>query len=306
MSAKNASNIRERITAPAEMLAPAIVELLRRIPDTWQTYRPDDLSETQSQALFLLVAAGMVERRERMRLRMLNHPLVVEATFTATGEYGGVEALTALAAQTWEDWQDAFRRWKEGPTPTAPPFHCERLEPSEWRLTDQGVIARKDVRAGKKDAAVDFVLKRGFFDGRPRMMPDGGISQRRPVRGKGALERMEKRRGEPASTVEIANWGKGAEAFSAAFAKILETGQGQRTRSLDAPAPDDGVQEPSGIWSRPMPLTEMGVRIFKDATKWRSVRSVYGDRLRRTRSRKFWQIRLDGLSEDLQDAFAKR
>jgi hypothetical protein len=55
-----------------------------------------------------------------------------------------------------------------------------------------------------------------------------------------------------------------------------------------------------------MPLTEMAVRIFKDATKWRSVRSVYGDRLRRTRSRKFWQIRLDGLSEDLQDAFAKR
>ncbi|MBE3069262.1 MAG: hypothetical protein IMZ66_03395, partial [Planctomycetes bacterium] len=152
MSDKQRSNISERITAPAEMLAPAIVELLRRIPDTWQTYRSDDLSETQSQALFLLTAAGMVERRERMRMRMLGDPLVVEATITATGEYGGVEALTALAAQTWEDWQDAFRRWKEGPTPNMPPFHCERSEPSEWRLTDQGVIARDDVKAGKEDA----------------------------------------------------------------------------------------------------------------------------------------------------------
>jgi len=57
MSDKSKSNIPARITAPREMLAPAIAEPLRRIPDKWQAYRPDDLTETQSQALFLLTAA---------------------------------------------------------------------------------------------------------------------------------------------------------------------------------------------------------------------------------------------------------
>jgi hypothetical protein len=63
---------------------------------------------------------------------------------------------------------------------------------------------------------------------------------------------------------------------------------------------------PAGNWSRPMPYTEMAVRLFKDATKWRLIKSQYGDRLRRTKSRKLHQIRLDGLSQEIQDAFAKR
>ena len=58
MSDTGKSNIPERVTAPDEMLAPAIAELLPRIPDKWQAYRPGDLTETQSQALFLLTAAG--------------------------------------------------------------------------------------------------------------------------------------------------------------------------------------------------------------------------------------------------------
>jgi hypothetical protein len=167
----------------------------------------------------------MVERRERMRLMMLNHPLIVEATITATGEYGAVEALMPLAAQTWKHWQGAFRQWQEGHTRNIPPFHCERLEPAEWRLTDQGIIARKDVKSGNKDIAVDFVLKRGFFDGQPYEMPDGSLSIRRPVRGKGALVRIKKLKGEPPNALEIANWGEGAEAFTKAFAGLTHTSQ---------------------------------------------------------------------------------
>jgi len=117
------------------MLEQAVSDLLSRIPDTWQEYRPDDLTETQSQGLFLLVAAGMVERRERLRMRMFNQPLVAEATITCTGEYGGVEALQPLIASLWSDWQDAFREWKKGDAANMPPAHCGRLEPSEWRLT---------------------------------------------------------------------------------------------------------------------------------------------------------------------------
>ena len=58
MSDMGKSNIPERVTAPDEILEPAVAELLRRIPDKWHAYRPDDLTETQSQALFLLTAAA--------------------------------------------------------------------------------------------------------------------------------------------------------------------------------------------------------------------------------------------------------
>lgn len=242
------SNIPGRITASAEMLEAAVAELLRLIPDTWQEYRPDDLTETQSQGLFLLVAAGMVERRERLRMRMFNHPLVAEATITCTGEYGGVEALQPLIASLWSDWQDAFREWKKGDAANMPPAHCERLEPSEWRLTDQGQIARQDIREGEQKTVFDFVLKRGFFDGRPRPLPDGRVSRREPVRGYGALVSMEKTqaadlKGNGAGTVNVGNWREGADPFAQAFAPILakafEGLQAQEDAKAEPPAKTD-------------------------------------------------------------------
>ena len=222
MSNEIRSNIPGRITAPAEMLEPAVAELLRRIPDTWQAYRPDDLTETQSQALFLLTAADMVERRERLRMRMLNHPIVVEATITATGEFGGVEALEALAASLWADWKDAYGQWNRGDTREVAPFHCERLEPAEWRLTPEGVLARQDLADGEQGRVFDFVLRRGIFDGQPRMI-NGRIFRREPVRGKGALVKMDKSKAEAAApaTVNVGNWGEGGEAFAKAFAGLF-------------------------------------------------------------------------------------
>jgi len=216
------SNIPGRITASAlsaNMLEAAVAELLRRIPDTWQAHKPDDLSETQEQALFLLTAAGMVERRERLRLRFANHPVVAEATITMTGEYGGIEAFERLAARLWDDWEDAYAAWKHSDAANVSPAHCERLEPSEWRLTPEGVMARQDLDGGEQARVFDFVLKRGFFDDRPRMMPDGRVTRREPVRGKGALVKMRKAQGEPATaaTVSLANWQEGAEAFAKAF-----------------------------------------------------------------------------------------
>jgi hypothetical protein len=136
MSDTPKSNIPGRITASAEMLEAAVAELLRLIPENWQAYKPDDLSETKAQALFLLTAAGMVDRRERLRLRMMNHPVVAEATLTMTGEYGGVEGFQPFIASLWADRQDAFEEWKQVDARNIPPVHAERLEPSEWRLTD--------------------------------------------------------------------------------------------------------------------------------------------------------------------------
>lgn len=185
------SNLLDRITAPPELLEPAIAELLARIPDAWQAYRPDDLTEVQEQALFLLTAAGMVHRHEPLRMRMAGQSLVVDATLEAAGEYGLVDAMEHLAAQMWPDWRDGFRAWMDDQARQDSPFHCERLEPSEWRLTDQGVLARQDIAAGQSRQVFDFVLRQGFFDGRPRLLPDG-IAWREPVRGAGALVRMRK------------------------------------------------------------------------------------------------------------------
>lgn len=217
MSDNPMSNIPGRITASPEMLESAAAELLRVIPETWQSYRPDDLSETKAQALFLLTAAGMVERRERLRLRMASHPIVAEATITFTGEYGGVEALERLAVSLWADWRDAFRQWKTSGAANAAPFCCERLEPSEWRLTAEGVLARQDLEGGQQGRVFDFVLRRGFFDGQTRWA-DGRPFRRDPVRGKGALVRVNKTNADrlPA-TVNIGNWSAGGEAFAKAF-----------------------------------------------------------------------------------------
>ena len=85
-------------------------------------------------------------------------------------------------------------------------------------MTDQGVLARKDV-VDRKREAIDFVLKRGFFDGQPRQMPDGRIVQRKPVRGAGALVSMRKVKVDAAvtGTVNVGNWAEGADAFAKAF-----------------------------------------------------------------------------------------
>ncbi len=221
------SKIASRIIAPPEMLEPAIAEMLARIPDVWQTYRPDDLTEVQSQGLFLLTAAGMVRRRERFRLKMAGQPLVVEATLEATGEYGLVEAMEPLAAQLWPDWRDVFRAWMADQTRQANPFHCERLEPSEWRLTDQGILARQDIAAGQSQMVFDFTLRRGFFDGRPRFLPDG-IAGREPVRGAGALVRMQKFQDQKVVAVSagIGDMGTaGGEALSRALCGMFEAMQ---------------------------------------------------------------------------------
>ena len=146
-----------------DMLGQAVVELLDRIPETWQEYVPDDLTDIQSNALGLLIKAGMVEGWNRVCLRMHTHSVMAEATITFTGEHGFVEAIEPLIASLWADWEESFRKWKDSEAGDSPSGHCELLEPSKWRLTDQGVQARKDIKGDQRDSAVDFVLKRGFL-----------------------------------------------------------------------------------------------------------------------------------------------
>jgi hypothetical protein len=216
----------------------AIRDLLRAVPDTWGEYDPDGLTELQSRALFLLVAAGMVERRTTFRLRLFGHPVAAEATITVTGEDGAVEALERLAAGVWEEWRDAYEKRRAGELKEAPAFHCERIGREQWRLTAEGVQGRQDVDAGELKMVLDFVLKRGFFDGSPRLMPDGRITRRGPVRGRGVLERMDlvKTPAGPAG-VSITNWEAGGQAFADAFAAAFVMLQQKASSATPKAAP---------------------------------------------------------------------
>lgn len=243
-----------------DFIQTAVAALLGRVPERWEEYDGDSLTATESQALFLLVAAGMVERRIRFRARMHNHPVAVEATVTATGEHGFAEAMEPVLASMWTDWKDAFRAWRNGEARGAPSTVTEHLKPDEWRLTDQGLLARADLDGGNAHVALDFVLQRGFFDGKPRSIVEAGrrrTSRREPVPGSGRLVAMRKVPAETASptAVTVTNWDEAAAAFMMAYEKIANNGGPARTngdgRTKGEVGGQDRADERSAMTSAP-------------------------------------------------------
>ena len=200
----------------------AIAGLIRRIPDTWTDFDRDSLTETEERAMFLLVAAAMVEKRLAFRIRFIGHPMAVHATVTATGEYGFAEAMEQVVAGAWQQWRAAL---EHRPSSEKPTFLCERLGIDQWRLTHEGVQARGDIEAGDPAPVFDFVLKRGFFDGQPRLLTGGRVSKREPVRGRGKGERLEfcpaDKLDPQAPAVAVNNWPEGAAAIAAAVAPFF-------------------------------------------------------------------------------------
>jgi hypothetical protein len=237
----------------------AVITLLNRIPDAWATFDQESLREVEQKALAFLTAAGMVERRFRIRVGTVNSDVLVEATCTATGENGLFEALEKLVAAMWHEWQKVYENWRQGDTSETSPFYCQQMEPQEWRLTEQGELARRDIAGGDETTPVDFVLKRGFFDGRPRLV-NGKPVGREPVAGNGRLLRFaELPADSPPTGVCIGNWDEGAQAFARAFQTLLETPADARKGLLAAAkqlddrhdAGDVGVTEAG---SQPQPV----------------------------------------------------
>lgn len=219
----------------------SVITLLNRIPDAWATFDQESLREVEQKALVFLVAAGMVERRFQIRLGMLDNDVLVEAACTATGENGLVEALEKLVAAMWREWQKQYETWRQGDTPETSPFYCQQMEPNKWRLTEQGELARRDIARGEETTPVDFILKRGFFDGRSRLVngkPVGG----EPVAGNGRLLRFAKLPADsPPTGVCIGNRDEGAQAFARAFQTLFETPTDARQALLEAAKQlDDG------------------------------------------------------------------
>ena len=149
-----------------------------------------------------------------------------------------------MSAAEYATWGDAWRAWRCGETKDVSPFHASEIKPQEWRLTDQGVLAQKDIADGVLGITYDFVLKRDFFGpgywhrvaySRPLTEDDKQTitnhqnaghdiaSLSRPsVHGYGSLVEYRKIE-KPAApqSVNLANWTAGADAFAATFRNTL-------------------------------------------------------------------------------------
>jgi len=92
--------------------------LLRTIPERWHDFDHDDLTATEQQALFLLAAARLVERRISVKGEFAGQAPAIEFTIDVTGEYGIVEAMEPLVAEMWTKWGRAFElRLNPNPDP---------------------------------------------------------------------------------------------------------------------------------------------------------------------------------------------
>jgi hypothetical protein len=242
---ENVSERLPRTEADADLLKPVIVKLLQTIPKSWAEFNLDALTAIEDNALFLLMAAGMVERRGWLRSTIANHPTCFEVRFQATGECGFGKAIEHLTAVEYATWGDAWQAWKAGETGHVSPFRIETIKPQEWRLTADGVIARSELDGSNRtvgfDNVLDFIFKRGFFGpgywGRlapQRVDPeiieeqtrltgqDWASLTRPPLSGSGAVVELRKI-DKPAKpqAVNLVNWQDGADAFAAAFAAMF-------------------------------------------------------------------------------------
>jgi hypothetical protein len=92
-----------------------------------------------------------------------------------TGEAGGQEALTPILLRLWSEWSDAYRAHREK-NPDGCPIQFEQIGPEDWRITEYGEEARRDVlrdKDGRRHVA-DFVAKANQFRDRPRVRGSGG------------------------------------------------------------------------------------------------------------------------------------
>lgn len=199
-------NIPEPDAELDDLATPIALDYLRNIPTSWDRFDFDSLSHIQRRALKLLVAAGLGERRSRIRLRLFNHPEYALATIAASGEGGLLRAIDPLLGALWGKWKPKFDEWMGGPTAAIFPLHCEWTEPTEWRLTIEGIKGRAKVLRHEHEELIAYVFRSGTYVGR------------QPYFGDGELVRMKwKSESHPGPSVppsvHVKNWDEGAKAI---------------------------------------------------------------------------------------------
>jgi hypothetical protein len=181
----------------------------------------------EERALFLLTAAGLVDRRATIRLTMAGQEGEFEATFVATGEAGLARALQPFLEELRARWAAAFVLWTRTHGPHSVPFHSSAVGEPEWRLTDQGVLACGELNVASGDPSrsipVDFVMRAGRYRGRPAVGGEGRlIAKKLPAKPPEP----------PAVPVSVVNLQQLGEALGQALGPLL-----QRT-SADPPKSD--------------------------------------------------------------------
>jgi len=257
-------------------VAAAVESLLRSIPERWTDFDHDELSAAEQRAVFLLVAAGLVERRIGVRGEFAGQVPAIECTIDATGEYGIVEALEPVAAEVWTVWGPAFAAWKAGDAAASTPFRFTRIGLDRWRLTEQGVIARDDLSVdapspgaaafiGSRQRALEFVLRTGHQADRP------------PVRGEGRLVEMKSGGGQaraPASptSVSLANSPDLAAAFRdlvvPALANALRQVEGRPGDPVAGTNDRDDADDSAQDTAAPPALTENEVAVVNTLARF--------------------------------------
>lgn len=158
-------------------LAETVARLIATAPEEWAPTPTRDIDSINR-----LTAAGLIERRIAAKIKLPGSGNVERIVIEITGEGGLGEAVRSLAARWAEVCAGKFEAGR-------PVFPIVVVESDEWRLTDQGIIARADLTAGSQ-VPIDFVLRRGFFNGRPRLVGDR-LVQRHVVHGRGRLVGLE-------------------------------------------------------------------------------------------------------------------
>lgn len=211
-------------SVPIDPVAEAIASLLRSIPECWAAFDHDVLTAVEQRALYLLVAAGLVERRFTLRVEMAGNPGVIEATLAATGEGGLAEALDPILAEMWSRWGSAFKAWKASEAASASPIRFTQCGPDEWRLTEFGVVARADLDieapsnsaaafVGCRQRTLEFILRTGHQKHRPSVDGKGTLVRMETVRDGASTDQPAAAAPTPPSQVALSNAGEIAIAF---------------------------------------------------------------------------------------------
>lgn len=250
-------------------LAKAIEALLRRIPDKWQRVDTDQLSVVEQQALLRLVGAGLVERRNTVRLDMAGQNEAFEATIAVTGEAGLLMAIEPVLAESWSRWSGAIDDWRRRTGAASRPFRVTKVGGDEWRLTEHGVLARADLSVpldpklsrehaaviASRERVIDFVMKAGALEDRPPVHGTGQLVSLRSV----AAETTASPTPPPTTHVNLTNAADIAAAFRDAILPMVEAivnGSGRDSSSGSARA----SQADTMTWQEAMSLAEAHVK----------------------------------------------
>jgi hypothetical protein len=148
------------VPVPQEPIDREIVHLVSELSTHWSPVDEQHLSSTATEALTLIVRAGMAEGRLRLRLQMDGRPETSQVRLCVSGEYNGREVFAKIAPHLPNGWLDAGGR-------TQGRLQVKSSGYREARLTDQGELARQNLDHGQVERVVSFVRKTGFFQSRP-------------------------------------------------------------------------------------------------------------------------------------------